>query len=200
IDLRTITDAKTWEVLNAAATIEPAGGDGKSAVRLTAHGDSGRRMAGIALPIGVEFATGVIELDLKGKNLKQRSFLGVVFNVADNQTFEGIYFRPFNFRAAAPMHTHAVQYICWPDYTWEKLRKNKPGKFEAAIVPAPDPDGWFHARIVITEKQVQVFVNAAKSPSLEIERLTPVTTPRPTGLFVDVAEGQYANLKVTPIL
>lgn len=128
----------------------------------------------------------------------QGSFLGVVFNVVDARIFEGIYFRPFNFKADKPARDRAVQYIAWPENTWEKLRKDKPGQFENAVNPVPDPDGWFHARIEVADKQVRVFVNDSKAPCLTVNRLAEGRMSRPVGLFVDVAEGLYANLKVTP--
>jgi len=61
--------------------------------------------------VGAEFATGTIEVDLKGTSTKQRSFLGVVFNAIDDRTFEGVYFRPFNFKATDPVNRRSVQYI-----------------------------------------------------------------------------------------
>ena len=118
-----------------------------------------------------EFTTGTIEVDLKGKNIRQGSFLGVAFHVADERTFEGIYFRPFNFQAAPPFKTRAVQYIDRPKYNWDTLRETKPGVFENAVNPVPDPEGWFHARVEVGPKQVNVYVNDAKTPSLTVDRL-----------------------------
>jgi hypothetical protein len=195
-DLGRIADDKAWKVSNATA--ELASVDGKSAVRLVAKGDSANGIVGLALPIGIEFDTGVIEVDLKGKNVRQRSFLGVAFNVVDDRTFEGIYFRPFNFRAEPPIDGRSVQYIAWPEHTWEHLRKEKPGQFEQPVRPVPDPDGWFHARIQVTSAEVQVFVDDAKAPSLVVARLSRVNAKRPLGLFVDSADGIYANLRITP--
>jgi len=195
-NLAMVADARAWKVSNATA--ESVNVDGRLAVRLTATGDSANGIVGLALPLGMEFDTGLIELDLKGKNVKQRSFLGVAFNVTDGRTFEGVYFRPFNFRAEGPARGRSVQYIAWPENTWEHLRKEKPGQFEKPVSPVPDPDGWFHARIRVTSTQVRVFVNEAMEPSLVVERLALGKVRRPVGLFVDSAEGLYANLRVTP--
>ena len=148
-DLATVADAKAWRVFHATA--ESLEMDGKRTVRLTAEGDSANGVVGLALPVGYSLATGAIEVDLKGKNARQASFLGVAFNVSDEKTFEAIYFRPFNFRADEPMRNRAVQYIAWPEYTWEKLRKGMPGQFEKSVSPVPDPDAWFHARIEVTD-------------------------------------------------
>jgi hypothetical protein len=195
-DLAAVTDARSWKIVHAAA--ETIDADGKRAVRLVAEGDSANGIVGLALPMSSRFSTGIIEVDLKGKNIRQRSFLGVAFNVADEKTFEAIYFRPFNFKAEDPMRGRAVQYVAWPANTWEHLRKSAPGRFENAVHPVPDPDSWFHARIEVTEKQVRVFVDDAREPSLVVDRLLTGDQRRPAGLFVDSAEGLYANLRITP--
>ena len=195
-DLAKAADGKTWKVSHGA--VESVEIDGKLAARLVAAGDSGlTKNAGLALASESDFTTGTIELDLKGRN-RRPSFLGIVFNVADERTFEGVYFRPFNFNADGPYHQRAVQYIAWPEHTWEELRKSKPGQFENAVHPAPDGDGWFHARIEVTEKEVRVFLNRAKEPSLTVNRLAESRGKRPMGLFVDVADGLFANLEVRP--
>jgi hypothetical protein len=96
-DLAQVADGKAWVVHNA--TTEAVEVDGRRAVRLKAKGDSAAGIAGLALANGLEFITGTIELTMKGKNVKQGSFLGVAFNVAGEKTFEAVYFRPFNFKA-----------------------------------------------------------------------------------------------------
>lgn len=120
-DLDTVADGKAWKVFNATA--EAVETDGKRAVRLKAKGDSANRTAGLALPVWVEFTTGVIELDLKGKNAKQGSFPGVAFNVADEKTFETVHFPPL-----------ASRYVSVGDFTNQHLALR--------LVPAPksDPD------------------------------------------------------------
>jgi len=94
-DLTKITEPASWQLHSATAEAETL--DGRRAVRLKAAGDSANRIAGLALAKSVVFTTGTIEVDLKGKNVRQRSFLGVAFNVAGEKTFEAVYFRPFNF-------------------------------------------------------------------------------------------------------
>jgi hypothetical protein len=190
-----IGDEKNWRMQNATAEFVEM--DGKRAVHMRATGDSANGSMGLAIPVGVEFTTGAIELDLKGK-YQRPSFLGCAFNITDEKTFEAIYFRPFNFKADEPFQQRAVQYIAWPEHTWDELRQQKPGQFENSVHPAPEPDGWFHARIEVTDKRVQVFVNGAKEPSLVVNRLKEGVARRPVGLLVDVAEGLYANLEVKP--
>jgi hypothetical protein len=196
-DLSTVADGKSWRVFHA--DVERTEKDGKAAVRLVVKGDSPNGIVGLALPRTLTFSTGTIEIDLKGKNVRQRSFLGVAFNVIDEKTFEAVYFRPFNFKAEDPMRSRSVQYIAWPTNTWEHLRKSAPGQFEKPVNPVPDPDGWFHAQIEVTASQVRVFVNHEKEPSLVVARLSHGGNERPVGLFVDSADGQYANLTVAPL-
>jgi len=123
---------------------------------------------------GFEFANGTIELDAKGKSEPpQGSFMGITFRVVDDDTYDAVYFRPFNFRALDEVRkSHAVQYVSSPLWHWERLRTEKPGQFEMPIEPAPDGDTWFHAKIVIDGQQVSVFVNDARKPALQVTMLS----------------------------
>ena len=153
---------------------------------------------GIAWLKDVEFSNGVIELDIRGKDVFQQSFPGIVFHGIDNQTYDAIYFRPFNFQSAEPARKiHAVQYISHPDYTWSILRANHNGIYEKAIIQAPDGKEWFHARIVIQYPNVSVYVNGNPEPSLSIDKLNNRTTGK-IGLFVgNASDGDFANLQLS---
>jgi len=154
---------------------------------------------GVALVENYELANGSIEFDVKGKNVLQQSFVGVAFHALDDTTFDAIYFRPFNFKAQDPeRRSHAVQYIAQPTYTWQKLRTEHPGVYEQGINPPPEPDGWFHARVVIDNQTASVFVNTAKEPSLRVQLLNTRKTGR-IGLWVgEGSGGDFANLRVVP--
>jgi hypothetical protein len=154
---------------------------------------------GVAWWRDVEFGNGTIELDLRGTDMAQQSFVGVAFHGKDDKTFDAIYFRPFNFRAAAEVaRSHAVQYVSHPTYTWDKLRADRPGVYEHAVVPPPDPNGWFHARVVVAFPSVKVFVNDIAASVLEVTQLS----DRKTG-WVGVwagnnSDGSFANLTIKP--
>jgi hypothetical protein len=195
LDLGKIASGKGWTVHNATA--EAVEVKGKSAIRLKAKADSATGIAGLVLADGVEFTSGVIEIDLKGKSVRP-SFVGVAFNAKDEKTFEAVYFRPFNFKADGEFKGRAVQYIAWPKFTWQKLRQDQAGKLEGPVNSVPDPDKWFHARIDVGEKRVRVYVNEAKEPCLTADRLAEGGMGRPVGLFVDTGDGLYADLKITP--
>jgi hypothetical protein len=148
---------------------------------------------------GVEFASCTIELDVRGKDVQGGSFVGVAFLGVDSTTFDAIYFRPFNFRAAdSTRRAHAVQYIAQPTYTWQKLRAEHPGMYEKPVNPAPDPNGWFHVRVVVAGSQVRVFVDGAAEPSLVVTRLSQRTKGR-VGFWVgNGSGGDFANLRIRP--
>lgn len=146
---------------------------------------------------GINFSTGTIEIDLRGRDGFQQSFIGIAFHGVDSTTYDCVYFRPFNFRAEDPVRKiHAVQYMSLPDYDWDRLRKERNGIYEKAVTPAPAATDWFHARIVVGERQIQVYVDDAREPSLTVDKLN----DRKDGLFGLWASGgqpaEFANLVI----
>jgi len=154
---------------------------------------------GVAYLRGIEFGNGTIEFDVKGKDVQGQSFVGVAFHGVDGTTYDAIYFRPFNFRTEDPVRrSHAVEYISHPIYTWQKLRAERPGSFEQPVSPAPDPNAWFHVRVVIASPKVSVFVGDAKQPSLVVTQLSERTKGL-LGLWVgNGSGGDFADLKIIP--
>jgi len=152
---------------------------------------------GVAWVNDINFSSGTIEVDLKGKDIFQQSFLGIAFHGVNDSTYDAIYFRPFNFHATDPVRKiHAVQYINHPIYTWSKLREEKNGIYEKALVNPPDPNGWFHARIEITGDQVSVFVNDDKVPSLTVSKISTIRNGK-LGIWTGGGEGgEFANLVI----
>lgn len=148
---------------------------------------------------GVELANGTIEFDVRGKDVQQQSFVGVAFHGVDGTTYDAIYFRPFNFRAADPARRlRAVQYISQPTYTWQKLRTEHPGVYEQPVSPVPDPNGWFHVRVVVAGPKVSVFVDDATEPSLVVNRLSERAKGL-VGFWVgNNSGGDFANLRIRP--
>jgi hypothetical protein len=150
---------------------------------------------GLAILKEIGFDGGTIEVEVLGENNPGRSFIGIAFNIQDEETFEAIYFRPFNFVATEQIRKdHMVQYIHHPQYTWRKLREERTGEFENEIPAPPDPDSWFKAIIKISEKHVKVFVDDKADPVLKVERLTSHASSR-IGLWVGHgSSGRFRNL------
>ncbi|MBB5397729.1 family 16 glycoside hydrolase [Mucilaginibacter sp. AK015] len=128
--------------------------------------------AGMAWINNLKFTNGVIEFDVKGNDQMQGSFVGVAYHGLNDSTYECVYFRPFNFLAADPVRkSHGVQYIAPPKYDWPVLCEKYPNKYEQAVVPAPDPNAWFHVRITVTPAKVNVYVNGQQKAALTVEPL-----------------------------
>ncbi|TWR28142.1 hypothetical protein FPZ42_02700 [Mucilaginibacter achroorhodeus] len=144
------------------------------------------------------FTYGTIEFDVKGNDKLQGSFVGVAFHGLNDSTYESIYFRPFNFKADdAIRRSHGVQYIAPPLFDWPILREKYPNKYELAVTPAPDPNGWFHAKIDVMADKVSVYVNNSATPALVI---TPLTHTGGTKIAYWVgfgSPGDWKNLKIT---
>jgi len=146
-----------------------------------------------------DFSTGVIEFDVRGRDVLQRCFVGFAFHIQNDSTYDAVYFRPFNFHNADSVRrTRTVQYISQPTYTWRKLRADYPAQYEKKVIPVPGAEDWFHVKMVVDHKNVSVFVNDATQPSLVVQKLTATTHGR-LGLWVgDPTEGDFANLRITP--
>jgi Peptidase family M28 len=165
-----------------------------SAIHLT--NTSGK--AAILWMTSAGFRTGTIELDIKGKDVRGESFVGVAFHGKDNTRYDAVYFRPFNFRDPE-RKDRAVQYISLPSFEWDLLREKHPGKYEHSIVPDTDPNEWFHVKIVVNYPSVKVFMNGSSQPALEIEQLSDGKYNR-LGLWIDSADGWFRNVSVTNAL
>lgn len=154
---------------------------------------------GVAWIRDVMFSEGVIEFDVRGENVKQHSFVGIAFYGINNNTFDAVYLRPFQFlEEDENLRKRSIQYISLPDNHWRTLRENNPGKYENSIDPSPDPNSWVHMRVVIQESTISTYINNQKEPSLVVKKLTGASTGR-IGLYAaDTSGGDFANLKITP--
>lgn len=152
--------------------------------------------AGLLWLNNANFKNGTIELDIKGKNAPGQSFVGVAFHGRDNEAFDAVYFRPFNFKNPE-RNSHAIQYISMPNNDWSTLRKAFPGKYENTINPVPEKeDDWFHVKIEVNYPQLKVYVNGSGEPTLEVEQISD-TKQGKVGLWVgNGSEGWFKNIKV----
>ena len=176
----------------------------RSLSRLTEGTRKGVRLSGaegewpVYLP-DIKFANGTIELDMKGKDVQGASFIGVAFHGVDGTTYDAIYFRPFNFKTDDQARVlRAVQYVSQPAHPWQKLRADTPGQYEKPVKPVPDPNDWFHARIVVASPKVSVFVANATEPCLTVTQLSDRKNGL-VGVWVgNTSGGDFANLKIVP--
>ncbi len=186
-DLR---DTTQWKVVNRI--VHSIDENGKKGIAFNEVPDDGSMILK-----GADFSDGIIECDIKGSSKMQQSFVGIAFHGQDLTHYEAIYFRPFNFNSDdATRRSHAVQYISSPDYGWEKLRNEFPGKYENKIATPPGADDWFHAKIIVEGKTISVFVNGEKQPSLQVERLNSSSNGGIALWVGNNSGGSFANLKI----
>ena len=191
-DLSKINVATDWIISNRK--VNAAGSGEQASIVFDA-----RQGDGIAIYQHLEFKDGTIDVDIKGKDVFQQSFVGVAFHVQDEKSFNAVYFRPFNFRNEDPVRkNHAVQYICHPVFTWQKLRAEFPEKYENPVNPVPDPEQFFHAKIVVQAPDVKVYVNQSPNPCLEVKLLGNYTKGK-IGLWTgNGSDGTFKNLVISP--
>lgn len=144
-----------------------------------------------------DFKNGIVELDIKGKDANGQSFLGLAFHGLDDKRYDAVYFRPFNFKSTEKKN-NAIQYIDSPKNQWDVLRKKFPGKYESSVESVPDPNDWFHAKVMIDYPEVKVYVNDAREPTLVVEQISKRQSGR-IGLWIDSDDGSFKNLVITDI-
>ena len=180
-DLSAIENKSEWKVYNRNAV---AVTDGNKSTYI--HMDAARA-DGLAVYQNLEFENGTIEFDVKGKDVLQRSFVGLAFHIQDENTFNAIYFRPFNFKKPERAG-HSVQYISHPEFTWQKLRTEFPEQFENPVHPVPNPEDYFHARVEVNWPSV--------TPSLDVQMKSTFQKGK-IGFWVgNGSDGTFKNLIV----
>ena len=165
-------------------------GDSPDIVEMNAKDDDG-----LGILEDIEFDKGIIEVELLGENNPGKSFIGIAFNIQNDNTYEAIYFRPFNFVAEEQIRKdHMIQYIFHPEFTWRKLRVERTGEFEDEISNPPNPDDWFKAIIRINDNKVEVYINEISEPVLSVDRLTS-TKSNKIGVWTGFgSSGRFRNL------
>jgi hypothetical protein len=192
-DLNSLASNNQLEVFNRKVTIFSE--DGKRGIRFSKNENDG-----FAWVKHLIFSNGSIELDIRGKDEFQQSFVGVAFHGVEDNTYDAVYFRPFNFQSTDSVHKrHAVQYVSEPDYSWQILREKFSGKYENAIIPTPNPNEWFHVKITVKSPLITVFVNGNPEPCLSTEKLNNRASGK-IGIWVgNNSDGDFANLQIVSL-
>jgi hypothetical protein len=148
---------------------------------------------------GTDLEAGTIEVEVRGRDVFQQSFLGVAFHRSDDTTYEVVYLRPFNFRATDPdRHQHAVQYAFVPSHDWPRLRQEFPEEFENPVDASIAPTGWVPLKVVVTTASIRVHVGTGSGVTLEVRKLGRASRGM-IGLWVgNGSNGDFANLRITP--
>lgn len=146
---------------------------------------------------GAAFQDGEIEVELAGTPgagaaTGARGFVGVAFRVAaDLKAYDAFYLRPTNGRAEDQVRrNHSVQYISFPDWPWERLRKEYPEKYESYA--DLQPDVWTKVRIVVQGATARLYVHGSNQPVLIVNDLK---GPKSGGVALWIGPGTRAHFR-----
>jgi hypothetical protein len=189
------------EMINTKAQVENY--RGRRALHLTAEqGHAADRTSMIALVTGTDFKAGIIEVDVAGRPIlamdpTARGFVGVEFRAQQHGArAENIYVRPTNGRADDQLRrNHSVQYESFPDFPWDRLRKEQPGVYESYV--DLEPGAWTKLKIEVTGTKAILYVNGAEQPCLIVNDLKLGEARGQIGLWAFVSTDAYfSNLRV----
>ena len=84
--------------------------------------------------------------------------------------YECFYLRPTNGRADDQVRrNHSTQYISFPDFPWQKLRKEFPEKYESYVDLVPGE--WTKVKIEVRGDKALLYVGGAPQPVLVVNDL-----------------------------
>ena len=150
----------------------------------------------------IDFHDGVIEVELKSAPAADapafaRGFAGIAFRYGGGK-FESIYLRPTN--GVTPdqvRRNHSVQYAAYPDWRFDRLRKESPERYETAADIAPDR--WVHMRIEVSGTSAKLYLDHRHTPTLIVNDLKLGADQRGgVGLWIETATiAHFRKLKIT---
>jgi hypothetical protein len=156
----------------------------------------------IAILSGTDFKDGTIEAEVAGAPAvgappDARGFIGIAFRVAAHGAkFECFYLRPTNGRANDQLRrNHSLQYISYPEYPWERLRKENPGVYESYA--DLESGVWTKIRIEVAGVTAKLYVNGAAQPALIVNDLKLGESSGQIALWTTAeTDGYFSNLVV----
>lgn len=177
---------------------------GKKGIRLTEpEGASGANEDRLLLLPVKDFESGTIEAEIAGEPGSgaaqgARGFVGVAFRVGENtEKFDAFYIRPTNGRADDQVRrNHSAQYISHPAWTWNRLRKEEPEKYESYVDLVPGE--WTRVRIEVDGVKARLYVHGNAQPTLVVNDLKQGIWKGQVGLWIGPGTvGHFRNVKVT---
>lgn len=127
-----------------------------------------------------------------------RGFIGVAFRISPNDSaFESIYLRPVNGRSENQFfRNHTVQYYSYPQYKFDRLRREAEGLYETYADVGLNE--WITFRIEIDGPKARLYINNQKYPSFIVEEMKGKSRNGAIALWVDIGtEGYFKDLKIT---
>ncbi|MEQ1894014.1 MAG: hypothetical protein ABL998_15845, partial [Planctomycetota bacterium] len=158
----------------------------------------------VALLTDTDFQDGVIELDVAGARRAGyarddasafKGFIGLSFRV-DGERAERFYLRTENARLDDQVfRNRSTQYESEPEFPWNRLRAEAPGKYESYV--DLEPGAWTHLRLEVAGEKARLFVNGAAQPCLIVNDLKHGTSRGQLALWTRIScEAYFADLRV----
>jgi hypothetical protein len=177
---------------------------GRKSVRITDASASAPDGARLAIVSGTDFADGVIEAEITGDALPGmpdtvRGFTGIAFRVSpDGAQYECLYLRPKNGRSEDQLQrNHSTQYISAPDFPWQRLRSETPGKYESYV--DLEPGAWTKVKIDVRGDKARLYVNGAIQPALIVDDLKRGKSKGAVALWIGPGViAHFAQLRIGP--
>lgn len=193
---QTVDQLTPHNISLAAVTYES-----RKAVRVVETGQVANGEA-YAMVKDAKFRDGTIEAEVAGKpgagaSADARGFIGIGFRLQGNK-YEYFYLRPTNGRADDQVRrNHSVQYASFPDFDYDRFRKEAPEKYESYV--DLEPGVWTKIRIEVQGPTARLYVHDATQPTLIVNDLK--LDPKEGGVLLWIGpgtEGYFSDLKITP--
>ncbi len=126
-----------------------------------------------------------------------QGFIGLAFRVSkDNSAFESIYLRPNAGRSDSQFaRNHTVQYFAYPDYKFDRLRKEATGAYETYADVGLDE--WITMRIEFHERNAALYLNDEQRAAFVVNGLKGTSASGGIGLWVDIGtQGFFKDLRI----
>ncbi|HOF19743.1 MAG TPA: hypothetical protein PLO24_00675 [Bacteroidales bacterium] len=158
---------------------------------------SGNNGYGIAWIRGMEFADGIIEVDIRAGSEIQHFAAGLAFHGLGSDTLDAVYLR----RSVSPEDkktgSHRLFYTSLPAPASEESNNHFLILYKKAFSPRPDAKGWIHLRISVQGDQISAFAGRNDDPFLVVERQGRRTGGRIGFWTGDMSGGDFANLRIS---
>jgi hypothetical protein len=123
----------------------------------------------------VDFQNGEIDVEVASELAQDapdyaRGFVGLTFRIDNEGRFESIYLRPTNSVASDQVRrNHSIQYVAYPDFRFDRLRKEFPEKYETYADIATGR--WIHMRLVVEGNHASLYLDGKLQPALLVSDL-----------------------------
>jgi len=151
-----------------------------------------------------DFGDGTIEVDLASDLAADapayaRGFVGLAFRIDARGSFENIYLRPTNSTAPDQVRrNHTIQYAAYPDFRFDTLRAQAPGKYETYADIATGR--WIHLRLVVAGRTARLYLDRAPRPAFIVDDMKlPAGQRGGVGVWIESGTvAHFRNLRVVP--